>query len=83
MQMKSTRMAKTLGLPVFVITPGRTTASRTVHLGWVEDWDDQAKWFLIAFGGSPLQLTISDLNQDSPFSLTAESPRRKTSRDVR
>jgi hypothetical protein len=82
-EVESTKMARTLGLPVFVITPGRTSVSRTVHLGWVEDWDDRAKWFLISFGTSPPPARIPELDQDVPFALTDESIRRKAFRDVR
>ena len=83
-EVDGTKLAKTLGLPVFVITPGRTTALRSVHLAWVEDWDDRAKWFLISFGGNPPQAKTPELNQqDEPFFLTGESFLRKASRDVR
>ena len=83
-EVESTKMAKTLGLPVFVITPGRISALRAVHLAWIEDWDDRAKWFLISFGVNPPRAKTPELNrQDEPFFLTGESSPRKGSRDVR
>jgi putative restriction endonuclease len=37
-----------LGLPVFVIASTSHT-KRDIHLGWVVDWDDRSKQFLISF----------------------------------
>jgi putative restriction endonuclease len=76
-EVDSTKMATTLGLPIFVITPGRTSALRTVHLAWVEDWDDRAKRFLISFGNNPPQTNVLGLDQDELFSLTMETVQRR------
>jgi len=42
-----------LRLPVFVITPGPTSSSRSVHKGWIEGWDDDAELFLVTFFEDP------------------------------
>lgn len=53
-EIEATKTAARLGLPVFVILPGLGRANRrTVKLGWVEDWDDASKQFLIFFGEEP------------------------------
>ncbi len=50
-EVEATKNAGKLELPVFVVLPGERQASRRlVRLGWVEDWDDHEKHFLILFG---------------------------------
>jgi putative restriction endonuclease len=49
-EIEATKNAARLELPVFVILPGPTAATRSVRLGWVTDWDDNSKHFLILFG---------------------------------
>src|SRR3954464_9071230 len=45
-EVRSTKSAGELRLPIFVITPSATSASRrALHLGWVENWDDAAGLF--------------------------------------
>ena len=49
-EIEATKEAARLRLPVFVITyPSLNAKSRNVFLGWVEDWDDTNKIFLITF----------------------------------
>jgi putative restriction endonuclease len=54
-EINSTKAAGRLGLPVYVVTPGPVSADRSVHLAWVEDWDDRSRLFLISFCGSRRQ----------------------------
>jgi putative restriction endonuclease len=48
MEIEALKSAGTLGLPVFVIL--RNGSGRAVKQGWVTDWDDPSKLFLIEFG---------------------------------
>lgn len=45
----ATKQCSDLELPLFVILPGRTPSLRTVKLGNVEDFDDDAGVFLISY----------------------------------
>ena len=45
----ATKNAEHLGLPIFVILPGKVGSLREVKLGWVIDYDDKAEVFLIDF----------------------------------
>ena len=81
-EVAATKNAASLKLPVFVVLPGETTQSRKVRLGWVEDWDDEAKLFLILFG--EVRPTYEPpIDQDEPFSLTDETPPKKAMANVR
>jgi len=57
-----------------VILPGtRSTAKRSVRLGWVVDFDDESRLFLILFGeNAPKYETAAA--EDAPFSLTGGTP---------
>lgn len=53
-EVQATKNAMSLDLPLFVILPGaRSKAKRTVKLGWVKDFDDASRQFLILFGNVP------------------------------
>jgi putative restriction endonuclease len=52
-EVEATKNAMRLELPVFVILPGAHSATRTVKLGWVKDFDDTSRQFLILFGDGP------------------------------
>ena len=81
-EVAATKNAASLKLPVFVVLPGETTQSRKVRLGWVEDWDDEAKLFLILFG--EVRPTYEPpIDQDEPFSLTDETPPKKAMANVK
>ncbi len=70
----ATKAAGRLRLPVFVVTcPTPSSPVRDVRLGWVEDWDDGSRVFLIAFAERPPELPPDA--DDSPFALTAAGPR--------
>ena len=50
----ATKAAGLLGLPIFTISyPSPNSILRQVRLGWVEDWDDQSRMFLVTFGNDP------------------------------
>jgi len=38
-----------LGIPIFIILPGNELKTRTVKLGWLSDFDDNSKMFLVEF----------------------------------
>jgi len=74
-EVKSTKAAGELGLPIFVITyPTPNSIKRDVHLGWVEGWDDGSKVFLISFGTeSPKTLLTGDRSDEAEFVLTQDA----------
>jgi hypothetical protein len=81
-EVEATKNAARLGMPLFVILPGRTSQTRQVRLGWVEDWDDEAALFLVLFG--EIAPTYSPpAEQDEPFSLTDDAPTKKAMVKVR
>lgn len=47
-EVEATKNAGKSGLPVFVITWAKHSL-RNVHIGWVVDWDDDSKRFLVLF----------------------------------
>lgn len=64
-------------LPIFIILPGKSSQSlRSVKLGWVCDFDDNNRQFLILFGQeTPPTYSKAEAESD-PFRLT-EEPRKK------
>ena len=69
-EIQATKAAGALGLPLFVMTyPSPQAATRDVHLGWVEGWDDEAQLFLITFGEAPPPRLLPDAVEASPFAL--------------
>jgi hypothetical protein len=81
-EVAATKNAESLKLPVFIVLPGATTQSRKVRLGWVEDWDDEARLFLVLFG-EERPTYEPPAQQDEPFSLTDETPPKKAMVNVR
>jgi hypothetical protein len=77
-EVSATKAAKRLELPVFVVVQPRSGSGRGVHLGWVTDWDDADRIFLIRFGGAPPPAppTVDEEN-DAPFRLTRPRPPKK------
>ena len=73
-EVQATKNAGTLSLPIFVILPGSDSATkRSVRLGWVVDFDDENRQFLILFGeNAPKYETAAA--EDAPFSLTGGTP---------
>jgi putative restriction endonuclease len=75
-EVNATKAAKRLGLPIFVILRGERSASkRRVRLGWVEDWDDSSKQFLIIFGETEPPYVAAPA-PNAPFVLTEDRERR-------
>jgi len=70
-EIESTKAAKRLELPDFVVVQPRSGSKRVVHLGWVTDWDDADEMFLIRFGDQPLAPPPPIKEEDAlPFTLT-------------
>lgn len=65
-EVEATKNAAHLGIPIFAILPGENDRTRRVHLGWVEDWDDEASLFLVLFGDREPTYE-SPAEQDEPF----------------
>jgi putative restriction endonuclease len=85
-EVEATKTAARLGLPVFVIFPGERTDTRAVAKAWVEDWDDAARLFLIAFQDDAPAPPSDLIDPPDPenFSLLDEtSDRRQARRAVR
>jgi hypothetical protein len=73
-EVEATKLAKVLTLPIFVITyPSPGSSKRDVHLAWVEDWDDDYRAFLVAFGDQPPP--PRGKVDDEPFELEASAGR--------
>jgi putative restriction endonuclease len=71
-EIQATKNAASLSLPIFVILPGtENPAKRSVRLGWVADFDDDAKQFLILFGQDQPEYQ-SAAKPEAPFHLTGE-----------
>lgn len=73
-EVEATKWAAQLKLPVFVVTtPPEDDRLRNVFMGWVEDWDDAAKIFLISFGEVAPELATHTEEEESSFILSSES----------
>jgi putative restriction endonuclease len=71
-EIDATKAAGRLGLPVFVVTyPSPDSALRDVSMGWVEDWDDDSKVFLITFGDAQ-PVRITEQAEEEPFVAVQE-----------
>ncbi len=69
-EVEATKAAGRLGLPIFVITHSSlSSGKRDVHLGWVEDWDDSSKLFLITFGTVQPAQSFIESEKEEPFEL--------------
>jgi putative restriction endonuclease len=74
-EVRATKNASVFSLPIFVILPGKTSSSRrSVRLGWITDFDDEARWFLVIFGQQPQPSSPSD--PEVPFVLQTKTPRK-------
>ena len=68
----------THGLPIFVILPGKISKSRrSLKLGWVCDFDDDNRQFLILFGEETPPRYSKAEAENSPFRLTDAVPHQK------
>jgi|TARA_Y100000031_G_scaffold96805_1_gene106245 hypothetical protein len=72
-EVQATKNTKQFNLPLFVILPGtKNQSKRHLKLGWVENWDDDGKLFLISFGEDQPQAP-SVQEPDEPFNLEDKS----------
>jgi len=80
-EVEATKAAGKLNLPVFVITyPAVNSTRRDVRLGWVADWDDASREFLITFGETPTQAPQTEQDEEKPFQL--QTGRSRAIREV-
>jgi putative restriction endonuclease len=77
-EVEATKAAGRFRLPVFVVTPGRTSSSRSVHKGWIEGWDDDSELFLVTFADDPPWQPPSE-DGESPFVLESKITRSRRS----
>lgn len=82
-EVDAAKNAGRLRLPVFIITQ-RTHASRDVLRGWVADWDDESRLFLITFGDESaggqhgsIQDYASTRPDEEPFVALETVPRQR------
>jgi hypothetical protein len=75
-EIQATKNAHRLSIPVFVIThPYFKAKTRDLKLGWIQDWDDECKQFLISFGETPpVERQSVD---EKPFVLTVKRKKKK------
>ena len=77
-EINATKEAKRNQLPIFVITyPSPQAAVRDVRLGWVEDWDDIARIFLISFGDQPPSQQRDSVESSAFQLVTGRRTRRR------
>jgi len=73
-EVSATKAARGLKLPLFVVVQPDSSSRRVVHLGWVEDWDDDAELFLISFAeDQPAAPPALEEEEDAPFALKRSS----------
>jgi putative restriction endonuclease len=78
-EVQATKNAMTHRIPIFVILPGKESKSRrSLKLGWVCDFDDSNRQFLVLFGDERPPAYSKAETASEPFRLE-EEPRRKLS----
>lgn len=74
-EIEATKNAWRLRLPLFVITPGRDTGRRRVRKAWIEDFDDEARQFLVTFGREQPEVRHEpSADDDEPIELIVKRP---------
>jgi hypothetical protein len=69
-EIQATKNAAALELPIFVILPGKTAQlNGPLRLGWVVDFDDETRQFLILFGEHKPEYQ-APASEEMPFALT-------------
>lgn len=69
-EVEATKAARSENVPVFVITHSKTQGRRDVRLGWVQDWDDASRLFIVSFASSaPEALPTVEEEDTEPFTL--------------
>jgi hypothetical protein len=82
-EIQATKNASDFDLPIFVILPGKDSVNRrSVRLGWVVDFDDESRQFLILFG-TEKPIYRRPVEEESPFELVSSTPARQTTTKVR
>ena len=82
-EIQATKNAASHSLPIFVILPGtNSSAKRSVRLGWVVDFDDENRQFLILFGKDEPKYQPPP-SADMPFALTGGQTPGKTTAKTR
>ena len=71
-EIEATRNAMRCRLPLFVILRGPKAGLRKVRRGWVEDWDDTSRMFLLAFSEPGPEVT-PDRRESVEFRLRVEN----------
>lgn len=84
-EISSVKNAHSLGLPLFVVSKNTPSSNlRNVHLGWVENWDDGLKQFLITFSDGPIKAVAHDDDDGKEFKLKSPNKEKKqTQRNAR
>lgn len=77
-EIQATKNAMNHRIPIFVVLPGSTQSRRSLKLGWVCDFDDSSRQFLILFGDEQPPIYSKAEPANAPFVLE-EEPRRKMS----
>jgi putative restriction endonuclease len=83
-EVQATKNAMAHHLPIFVILPGKASqARRSVKIGWVCDFDDNNREFLILFGSeAPPTYSKAETTGD-PFRLTDQAQRKASTVMIR
>lgn len=76
-EIKATKNAKKFNVPIFIITHSKQNDKlRDVRLGYVIDWNDANKTFLIEFShAGEMQAVLSPAIDDQPFDLFPDDTR--------
>ena len=79
-EIQATKNAMIHHLPIFVVLPGKTSeARRSLKLGWVCDFDDEKRQFLILFGDEKPPPYAPAEAPNAPFQLMGE-PNKKSAK---
>lgn len=83
-EINATKNAKRFNIPIFVITTSKINPSnRDIKKGFVRDWDDNNKTFLIEFGNIPEYTKEGTFSENIPFNLNQNRGRSTSSRSNR
>ena len=78
-EVEATKAARSESVPVFVITHSARHRLRDVRLGWVQDWDDAKRIFIVLFGNdAPGALPTLEEEDQEPFALVGDREKRQT-----
>ena len=76
-EIQATKNVMSHQLPVFIVLPGKSSRkTRALKFGWVCDFDDENRQFLVLFGETPPNYVPAE-DVDDPF-LLLEEPRRRS-----